>query len=162
MLTLINFIITVYCETKLSPPTFKNKNNSHTAILNLGGALNVKNYCIMEGELDAKESDFTAIQRFSDQEGYIDELEVSLDEIDMISANMQYSISVTTDDDTLYSEPFRYCTNEKKFKLVRRFKDDPWYIKHKYIVGGAIIAVLVGFGAYMLKKYVKNKEEDSL
>lgn len=162
MLTLINLIVYVFCESRLLPPTFKKRNDSYTAFLSLGEYRDVRSYGIMEGELDAKESDFTIVHTFSDQTGNIDSIEVSLDEIGTINPDLQYSISVTTDEETLYSEPFRYCTKEKNFKLVRRFKNDPWYIKYKFVLGGALIGVLIGVGVVFVKRYVKNKEEDTL
>ncbi|KAK6090176.1 hypothetical protein P3W45_000902 [Vairimorpha bombi] len=161
---LVIFLTSVFCSSPLMPPIFKQKGNRFKCEVSFKDTLDVKSYEIMEGPLDAKENDYTPIHKEESQTGLLNSINVDLSDISNPDDEHLYSIcvNVVNESDPWYSEAFRYDKRDNKFLLARKYKEDPFYIKYmKYCIGGSVLFG-IGIIAFVIKRYMKSKNEQTL
>lgn len=164
IMILVIFLTSVFCTSPLMPPIFKQKGSRFKCELSFKETLEVKSYEIMEGPLDAKENDYTPIHKEESQTGPLNSIMVDLSDISNPDDEHLYSICVNmfNESEPWYSEAFRYDMRDSKFVLARKYKEDPFYIKHmRYCIG---VSILLGVGvvAFIVKRYMKSKNEQTL
>ncbi|WUR03879.1 putative SP-containing membrane protein [Vairimorpha necatrix] len=153
-----------FCSTPLNSPFFKKRNGIHYAELPFSRTVDLKSYEIMVGKLDAKENDYISVDKRRDQSGMRDGVRVKLDSVKNKNNKQLYSICIeemlNKKAKKWYSEPFRFDSRNKRWVLDRVYEEDPWYVEYQgYVIGASVLAGL-GLIAMIIKRYIRNKNEE--